>query len=110
MIFRKGSTMYIKISKKELLSLLGEEPVSLKTFTGIKWAENGMVLSTSRTLFMGSIKVKITWPCVLVEHRTNQAQIEKALTNLFAQVDERYRAAVTEKAAKEAEKAHKANA
>lgn len=102
--------MYVKISKKELLSLLGEEPVSLKVFAGIKWAENGMVLSTSRTLFLGSVKVKVTWPCVLAEHRTNQEQITKALTNLFAQVDERYRTAVNEKATKEAEEAHKANA
>lgn len=102
--------MYIKISKKELCSLLGEEVISLKPFADIKWAEDGMVLTTGRTIFLGSLKVKITWPCVLAEHRTNQKQIEKALTNLFAQVDEKYRAAVKEKAEKEAAKTQKANA
>lgn len=88
--------MLIKVSKKELCSLLGTEVVSLKPFTDIKWAEDGMVLSVSRTLFLGSLKVKIKWPCELAKHQTNKEQIQKALTHLFAQVDERYEKAVEE--------------
>lgn len=102
--------MLIKVSKKEICSLLGSEIVSLKEFTGIKWAEDGMSLSTSRSIFLGSLKVKITWPCELAKYQTNKRQIDKALSHLFAQVNERYEKAVKAKEAKAAPSAEPAPA
>lgn len=96
--------MLIKIGKKEICSLLGTEIVSLKEFVGIKWAEDGMSLSTSRSLFLGSLKVTVKWPCELKEYQKNRKQLDKALSHMFAQVNKKYEAAVAKKEEKEAKK------
>ena len=96
--------MIIKIRKTELMSLLGPIPVSLKEFVGLSWAQDGMILSSSRTLFLGSLNVSIIWPKKLEEFQTNRENINAAIAAMFAQVDERYLKAVQVITAKEAQK------
>jgi len=93
--------MIIKINKTELISLLGNEKVSLKSFVGLEWAQDGMILSSSRSLFLGSLKVKIVWPKKLEEYATNRANINAAIKAMFHQLDSRYAEAVKVKMAKE---------
>jgi hypothetical protein len=92
--------MLMKFNKKEICSLLGTEVVSLKEFRGIEWAQDGMVLRTSRNVFLNRLIVKITWPCESAKHATNRERLMMAVTYLFAQCDERYVKAVMAKKAK----------
>ena len=94
--------MTIKITKKALISLLGDTAVKLKTFTGISWAQDNMVLKTRRSLFMGSIVVNINWPCESAKHVTNRESLNKALLYLFAQCDQKYIDAILAEKAKAA--------
>ena len=102
--------MIIKIGKKELISLLGETTVPLKNFTGLSWAQDGMVLTSRRSLFLGSLVVKITWPCELSKFKTNRKNIDLAIAAMFSQIDKKYVEAVEAKAKAEAEAKAKAPA
>lgn len=83
-------SMIIKINKASLHSLLGEVVVPLSSFTGLSWAKDGMILSSKRTLFLGSLLVKIVWPTELKRYSATKENVNLAIAEMFAQIDKRY--------------------